>query len=164
MMHDLQAKLKRLKTARKLKNESIDRVRKELADKQEELTKLRNETAGIDRQINEILSSDKPLVVTEHAILRFLERVVGFNLDELKNQILPDEIESRIKSMGSLSGKFPVSDTHRVVVRNRQIVTIETEDYQKQNKKKSRPRRSRGRNKKKSIEALRMSELSSENY
>jgi hypothetical protein len=67
------------------------------------------------------------IVVSEHAILRFIERVYGLNMEEAKALILPKEIVPLIEKLGR-NGDFPVNDTHRVRVKNGIVVTILAKD------------------------------------
>jgi hypothetical protein len=69
----------------------------------------------------------REIVVSEHAILRYLERVAGVNLDEVREKILSPSVRKYIDELGS--GKFPQNGSetgkYRVVVKNRVVTTVE---------------------------------------
>lgn len=46
--------------------------------------------------------------VSDHAIVRFLERVFGVDIDEIKKQILSDEMSEIAEQMGD--GKYPIKE------------------------------------------------------
>jgi len=89
----------------------------------ENVTKARQTMQNLERQIKDLQESSVEPIVTEHAMLRYLERVRGVDLEELRQEILNDKTSELIKTYKS--GKFPVGDTHRVVVKKGTIVTIE---------------------------------------
>jgi len=75
------------------------------------------------RKIEESLkkSTRKEVIVSEHAILRFIERVIGVDLEEIQEKILPPGNSEAVMSFGD--GTFPVDD-HIIQVRNGVIVTV----------------------------------------
>lgn len=62
------------------------------------------------------------LIVTEHAMLRYLERVDGLNTDALKERILGEETIKNHKVLGD--GKFPIKGGGLAVIKDNVIVTI----------------------------------------
>jgi len=81
-----------------------------------------NET---DRKIKTLKRQAKKLVVTEHAILRYLVRVKGLSLSDLKDEILNEKILSAYVELAS-DGKYPSGNGYRVVIKDNAIVTVET--------------------------------------
>jgi hypothetical protein len=63
----------------------------------------------------------KEPIVTEHAILRYLERVGGINTEDVKSKIMPESLVDKIKIVGD--GEYPVGD-FKIRVRDNQIVTV----------------------------------------
>jgi predicted transcriptional regulator len=63
-------------------------------------------------------------VVSEHAQLRYLERVQGLDLQAVQNAILTRPVVEAAMRMGD--GKFPSGDGFRAVVRSNTVVTVET--------------------------------------
>jgi hypothetical protein len=61
--------------------------------------------------------------VTDHAMIRYIERVMGIDMEALKARILTPETRAFIDQFGS--GKFPVAPGYRLVVKNRVVITVE---------------------------------------
>lgn len=105
----------------------------ELKELQTERSKLEAERDSLTRQINvcntRIAEIEKRIrqltavpVVSEHALLRYLERKLGIDLEEVKKEILTDETAERIKQFGS--GRFPIGDGMRAVVKQNVVVSV----------------------------------------
>lgn len=62
------------------------------------------------------------LAVTDHALLRYAERVLGFDRDEVVN-LIRDRVGPLAAALGN--GKFPVCPGFHAVVKDRTVVTIE---------------------------------------
>jgi len=60
--------------------------------------------------------------VSEHAIIRYLERVNGLNLDTIREAILSPAMKKAIDSMGS--GKYPIGNGCRAVVKGKTVVSV----------------------------------------
>ncbi len=87
-----------------LKTEENKNERKEL---QNQLSKLGNALHEI-KKAREKLHEDYKVIVTEHALLRYFERVLGFDLNEIKSQIVPEKTVEQIRTCQS--GVFPVNN------------------------------------------------------
>ena len=64
----------------------------------------------------------KPLRVTDHAIVRYLERHQNLNIDHVKALIATDEVKAIHKSIGNC--KYTSKNGHTVVIDNNAIVTV----------------------------------------
>lgn len=60
--------------------------------------------------------------VSDHAILRYLERVLGIDVWAVKNQIL--NLNGRVTTGELGDGKYPVGNGHHAVVKNDVVVTV----------------------------------------
>lgn len=102
------------------------------SDKLKKLQSIKNE---INSQITELLAkkraickkidqaSRKNLIISEHAIIRYLERVKQLDLEQIKNEILTEENKTLMKNLGD--GKYPIKNTkHRAVLKDGVIVTV----------------------------------------
>ena len=76
-------------------------------------------------QIKAFEANHKEPVVTEHALLRYFERVYKVDLEEIKNEILSDDVKAFINKFQS--GKIPAKGC-RLIVKDRVVVTIEAND------------------------------------
>ena len=104
----------RVKEAQRKKSEAD----KETKEEQEKLTKVKSAL----KKFNE--SNTEP-VVTEHALLRYCERVLGIDLEEVKSKILSDQVRGHIDHFGS--GTFPNNGAgFKVIVKKRQVVSVTT--------------------------------------
>jgi hypothetical protein len=113
------------------------------------LNSLKDEQAGLSRQINDILKcirknetaiasfksntiENDSIIITEHAILRYLERVKGLDISEIKKEIVDNKLFRKIKALGS--GYYPqISQENniqfRVRVKENAVVTILTKEH-----------------------------------
>lgn len=74
--------------------------------------------------LKDTVKKEKDIEITDHACMRYLKRVRGFQFGPLKNSMIPPYIRSKInKAKGTGIFKTP---THRVVVKNYIIMTILT--------------------------------------
>jgi len=62
--------------------------------------------------------------ISDHAIVRYLERVKGLDIDEIRKEILPDYVRAKTKAMGN--GYYPVNGTHKIRVKNDMVITVFT--------------------------------------
>lgn len=114
--------VKRNKDKAVMETEKLKEQQKDIADR---LQKDKSTLSKINQDIDRIKGHGGKLVVSEHAILRYFERVMKFDIEEIKKKILPDEQENQIKVLGS--GTFSV-ETHRLKVRNGVVITILTDN------------------------------------
>lgn len=94
----------------------------------QKLEATRGQIAAIESEIKQLqeTATTRP-IVTEHAMARFVERVIGVSNDELLARMVPHETRDLIRQLQS--GKIPVNDAlvpFRLVVRNGVVITVET--------------------------------------
>lgn len=63
------------------------------------------------------------ITVSDHALRRYMERVLGFNLELIINEIISEELKKQVGFVGG-SGKFPIANNHTVVMKDYNIITI----------------------------------------
>jgi hypothetical protein len=97
-------------------NTQLLQLNKEKKSKQEYLKLIQND-------INKTLTTD--IIVSEHAILRYFERVLNYNIEDIKDKILPKDIEVKIKELGDC--EYSMKD-FTLIIKNNKVVTVETED------------------------------------
>jgi predicted nucleic acid-binding Zn-ribbon protein len=66
-------------------------------------------------------ASQKP-VVSEHALLRYIERFHGINLEEIRAKILTERNVAAIARLGT--GKYPIEGGGRAVVKGNTVVSV----------------------------------------
>jgi len=103
---------------------ALDARLKRLGEERAETSRLLAEcAAAIGRLDEKIAALTKQPTVTEHAMLRYLERAEGLDLAALADKILTKEIRERIDQFNS--GRFPLGDTGlRAVVKNKVVVSV----------------------------------------
>lgn len=99
----------------------ITALKTAIGNKQRELS-LKEKTANsLSEQIKALNNPSDPQV-SEHAVLRYLERVRGVNIDEVKKEILSEDL---IEAIGKVGGTFKwKKDGHEVVLKDNVVVTV----------------------------------------
>ena len=102
-----------------------------------QLENLRNQKGQVGKEIALIssnlnsvnqrikaLKNRAELIVSEHALLRYLERVEHVDVDVLNRIIAEDEtLQSSIKTLGN--GTFPIKDRgFKIVIRDNVVLTV----------------------------------------
>ncbi len=115
--HELKQLRTRLAKAEAEANSAKEEVR--LAQKRE--ADARKLCGELKQRINQI--EGKAPIITEHALLRYFERVLGYDLEAVANGLLTDQVKAVIAEMPN--GKIP-SVGCRLVAKDGVIVTLET--------------------------------------
>lgn len=108
----------------------LQRRKKEVQAELQELKAKRNEYADlfrnklakfkdIEEQIKNATARTK---ITEHAVLRYLERKYKLDLKQIEREILTDELKQNIEALGD--GEYPLGDGVYARVRDKAIITI----------------------------------------
>lgn len=79
------------------------------------LKEIKNIESRIEKNTN------VKMIISEHAMLRFIEREIGIDMEELQERILPSKNMKAISKLGD--GEFPIGN-HKVRVRNNTVVTV----------------------------------------
>ena len=136
MIVDSSAKLKALQVRRTTAKKELEEAKKEKEklkeDWKKEDDKVNQKIKGIEISLScvnkELEDFDKKTVergtlsVSEHALLRYLERVYKIDIEAVKKEILTDEVVSNFKGIGP--GKFP-HKSGKVMIRGNTVVTFE---------------------------------------
>lgn len=117
----------RLKTAQRQLNEARNlkcRYEQELESLEQKLSEQNQLVNHLLATIARIKSEGGVVVVTEHAILRYLERVRLIDLEGVKAEILPPEVEQQILTCGD--GQYPVHNSWTLCVSGGVVTTVIT--------------------------------------
>jgi chromosome segregation ATPase len=117
----MQNNLKSLQTRKNSLQSDIDDLEKERNEINRRIKDKRNSLLQINNNIKQLQAN---VIVTEHAKLRYLERVKGINMVELEKEILGENLREQIKILGS--GRFNMNG-YRLIVKNNSIITVEKE-------------------------------------
>lgn len=120
--------LKALQTRQSQADAEVSQIEQESRSIQNRLNQARQRSKVIADQIGKLKAQSAGIIVTEHAMLRYIERVIGINMDELRGKVLPESAETVAKAMGG-NVRLPV-DGHTVVIKNGTVVTVLTADDQ----------------------------------
>lgn len=94
------------------------RLERELAKRRSleyELHHKKEALKATNKRIKEI-KDDSELVISNHALVRYFERVLQIDIEEIKNKILSEQVLDLHKKLGN--GKFPNEGFHVVIVNN----------------------------------------------
>lgn len=110
--------LKELRTRKTKLEAELMTACTEQKDINKKINDIKTKIKTIDKKIE---TSTKKIVVSEHALLRYLERKLGINLEELQGEIITPKLEELVKTLGS--GQYPAEGC-KLVVKDNVIVTI----------------------------------------
>ncbi len=98
-----------------LKNQK-ELLAKEITTKNEQINNVKHEIAKLKKRSQE-------LIVSEHAILRYMERVLKLDIAAFANSILTDEVRKEHKLIGN--GTYSVNNSeYQLVIRNNVVVSV----------------------------------------
>jgi hypothetical protein len=95
---------------------------KELRDRQKQYDTHINKLAHLKDKLTKLQKSHEEPIISEHAILRYLERVDGIDLETVKQKIMDEKTKSLVKFMGG-NGKI-TREGFKIIVKNNTIITI----------------------------------------
>lgn len=72
------------------------------------------------------------LTISDHAVLRYLERVNGMDLEKVKNEMIPAQLSIALQMSGYIDGMYLVNK-FMYVVKNKTLITIIKNGKQKHN-------------------------------
>jgi chromosome segregation ATPase len=107
----------------------LQKHRVERKDLQEQISHLRSllnisdqAIETLQKQYDELRLSTKTVSISDHALVRYFERVKGENIEEVKSYLIPDKIQQQITTLGN--GKYPHPDGFFIVVEAGKVKTI----------------------------------------
>ena len=117
-------KHKELKRQLKKMEWDLDLLKNESIEKNREFSLKDNEVKEVKRDINliERVENSKNIGVTDHAVVRFFERVLGFDISEIESAILTSEVLMHVKNLGG-DGHFP-NENFKVVMKGYKVLTV----------------------------------------
>lgn len=95
----------------------ISNRNKELTTKLKIIDELKNKIESFKKK-----KGKKP-IVSEHALLRYCERVKGIDFSEIENEILNESVMGMVDKLGG-SGAYPNSNGYQVKMKDNVVVTI----------------------------------------
>jgi hypothetical protein len=107
------------------------KIQEEVSIIDKEINRLKEERQIKVNRINQIQTEIKNLLpkdvqITEHALLRYCQRILGIDVEQIKSKLLSKNVKQIISVLGN--GEFPVDDKTTIVVKNNAIVTVINRD------------------------------------
>ena len=94
-------------------------INKKIRIMEKERIKMEKQIENLDKFLNETVKSG--IEVSDHAIVRYFERVLGYDFDRIKNDILTKEIIDNYEKLGD--GTYQ-NGNFSLVIQNRKVVTV----------------------------------------
>jgi chromosome segregation ATPase len=113
-------KLKQLQSRLTGHKSDLEILKMDVKNKQREINEKQRAIRDIKNQLEII--NQQGLKVSEHAILRYFERVKGYNIEEIEKEILSNDLLDLTEKLGG-NGAFPFKE-HQLVLKNNTVVTI----------------------------------------
>lgn len=85
-----------------------------LEDKSSQLSELKDKLR--------CLKKAERIKITDHALLRYIERMLGIDVDKIRNEIINDKTRYQVYILGD--GKYPVDNNHFAVIKNNTLITV----------------------------------------
>ena len=114
-------KLKQLETLLNKTQNDFDVLNTKIANDQRVLASKKKAIENIKSQIQAI-SANKEITISEHALLRYLERVSKVDTESVKKNMITPELLTMVETLGG-NGKYPVGDI-TLVMRDYVVTTI----------------------------------------
>lgn len=114
-------KLKELKSRLAVHKAEREGILEELRLRQRELSAKDKTIKHFQEEIAR-LNGSSGIKVSEHAILRYLERAEGLNIEDIEKKILTEDLVSLTEKLGS-TGTYPIGEV-QAVLKNNTVVTI----------------------------------------
>lgn len=95
-------------------------IQMRMKELQEELNKKEEVEKELKKK-KEYISNKEPRV-SDHALLRYFERIEGYNMEEIKKKILSPRVIDQMNILGS-KGVYAADDFY-VLVKNKTVVTV----------------------------------------
>lgn len=100
-----------------------DALKVECANKQRQLANKKNEIEILEIEILKLNKKGNIIKVSEHAVLRYLERVSGLSIENVEKLILNESVTKLILKLGCSNGTYP-AEGFKVVLKDNVVVTI----------------------------------------
>ena len=113
--------LKKLQSLLIKQKSEIDLIRRERQLINERLSLAERNLRNTEEELKKLKTGNK-IIVSEHAVLRYLERTMELDLKAVENEILTEETVKQYRILGN--GKYPVSNGCKAVIKDNVVLTI----------------------------------------
>lgn len=112
---------KQLETQLKVQKGELDAKKTMLTSLMKEYQQKLRAVESLQKKI-EKMGGDGPPVITDHAMLRYMERVMGLDVEGLRAKLITPAIQKMIDTLGG-NGQYP-GDGYVLVMKNNAVTTI----------------------------------------
>lgn len=116
-------KLKQYKGQLTQLDADINEAKLEVKRLQNVIKSKADKSKSLRRKVKALMSKHANPVVSDHAIVRYVERVLGHNIEEIRDSILSQEVKDMVDVLGG-SGHYPNSSGFKVVMKGYTVTTI----------------------------------------
>ena len=125
MKNSIESELKKLQTLKSKLEQELSDIKRQKLMLGEQTTLVSNQLQRVENDIKKLVASrGDGLIVSEHAMLRYIERVVGIPLEEIKAKIATPNLINTVKTLGN--GTYSI-DGFKVKIVGGVIVTVLTD-------------------------------------
>lgn len=93
----------------------------DISVKQQHVATMEAEAKKLRKTLSEY-NIPTEIKISDHALMRYCERALGINFEDIKSAMVTDELKGYIKALGT-TGTYPLGKL-QVVVKDNTIVTI----------------------------------------
>lgn len=116
------AELKGLRSRKVQLEAEIEQAGAELREANAAQAQRRERLAAILKQIADLEFVNRDVTITEHALLRYLERARGIDLEAVKKEMLSPRVEAAIRNLGTCN--IATDNGVKLVVKGRAVVSV----------------------------------------
>lgn len=88
-----------------------------------EIKRLTHEKKNMENTLKQLKRDSNELYITDHAIVRYLARIEGVDIEAIKGKMLTDHFSRAYEALGT-NGEYPTGDGYNLVIREQNVVTI----------------------------------------
>ena len=103
-------------------DKEIFRLDRKVKEDRAALISKREKLIDIHNKLNNVTCRNT-IHITDHAVLRYLERVYGLDIGQIKEEILDSIEPSQVIELGG-NGKFPINRYQKAIIQNYNIITM----------------------------------------
>lgn len=132
MKNRVESELKKLQTLKSKLEQELSDIKRQKSILGEQTTLVSNQLQRVENDIKKLITSRSgELIVSEHAMLRYIQRVIGVPLEDIKAKIATPNLVNTVKILGN--GTYP-TDGFRVKIVDGVIVTVLIDEEPSQRK------------------------------
>jgi hypothetical protein len=115
--------IQQLESAKKKLEVQLQKLIEYKKKAQRQCDTAQNELIKIEGKLEILRRDNTEVLITDHAVVRYLERINSVDIDKIKEQIKDKVDLNAVKTLGC--GKFPIDNSYKIVVKDMIVVTIE---------------------------------------